>query len=233
MVSITSCLSALEEFDTPTICNALEMIDDARRSYGYTSSNMMAINEGFGPVAGIALTASMRSAYPSDIDDDHLKQERLRYYEYMYTDVGGSKVCAMQDLDGAQAGKGPFWGEFNTRIHRAMGFRAIVTDGSVRDVSKLPKDVLMLARGLRPSHAYVHITSFGQQVNIYGMTVSHGDVIHADEHGAVAFPQELVEQVQSKARQFIATEAPIIEACKTQALTLDELRRLYLTRASR
>jgi regulator of RNase E activity RraA len=233
MVSITRCLSALEKFDTPTICNALEMIEDTRRGYGYTSNNMVAINEGSGPVAGIAMTASMRSAYPSDVDEGRLKQERLRYYEYMYTDVGGPKVCVMQDLDGAQAGKGPFWGEFNTRIHRAMGFRAIVTDGSVRDLSKLPKDILILARGLRPSHAYVHITSFGQQVNVYGMAVSHGDVIHADAHGAVAFPQELLEQVQSKAHQFIAAEAPIIEACKNQTLTLDELRRLYLSRSKR
>jgi len=223
-------LRDLERYDTPTICNALEMIDEARRSFGYTKSNMHVVNPDFGAVAGIAFTATIRSAYPSEHSNDRLKNERLRYYEYMYTEVGAPKVCVMQDLDGSDAGKGPFWGEFNTRIHQAMGFRAVVTDGSVRDASKLPTDILLLARGLRPSHSFVHVTGFRQQVNVYGMTVSHGDFVHADEHGAVAFPQELLDDVCTRAQEFVDSEAPIIEACKTGQLSWNKLRDLYMAR---
>jgi regulator of RNase E activity RraA len=223
-------LAVLETFDTPTICNALELIDSSRKNYGYTSYNMTVINVAVGPVVGFALTAMMRSEKPSDLSVEELKRDRLKYYEYMYTDMGGPKICVMQDIDATDAKHGPFWGEFNTRIHRAMGFRGVVTDGCVRDVGKLPDDILLLARGLRPSHVNLHIVSFSDPVRVFGMEVSHGDVVHADEHGAVAFPAKLISEVVVKAKEFMAREAPIMEACKTDSLTFQELSRLYLDR---
>lgn len=223
-------ITVLKNFDTPTICNALELIDDSRRDSGYTRFNMTAVNVAAGPVVGLALTATMRSERPSGLSASQLRQARLDYYEYMYTDMGGPKICVMHDADGPDAVHGPFWGEFNTRIHRAMGFRGVVTDGCVRDVRKLPTDVLLLARGLRPSHVNMHIVSYGEPVAVFGMEVSHGDVVHADEHGAVAFPAKLVDEIAIKAKEFIAREAPIMAACGEGGLTLTELSRLYLAR---
>jgi regulator of RNase E activity RraA len=223
-------ISVLKNFDTPTICNALELIDDSRRDSGYTRFNVTAVNVAAGPVVGLALTATMRSERPSGLSASQLRQARLDYYEYMYTDMGGPKICVMHDADGPDAVHGPFWGEFNTRIHRAMGFRGVVTDGCVRDIRKLPTDVLLLARGLRPSHANMHIVSYGEPVAVFGMEVSHGDVVHADEHGAVAFPAKLVDEIAIKAKEFIAREAPIMAACGEGSLTLTELSRLYRAR---
>jgi regulator of RNase E activity RraA len=223
-------IAALERFDTPTICNALELIDSSRRDYGYTRCNMIAVNVAVGPIVGFALTGTMRSETPSDLSAAELTQARLDYYAYMFTDMGGPKVCVMQDIDTPESNHGPFWGEFNTRIHRAMGFRGVVTDGCVRDVRKLPKDVLLLARGLRPSHGNVHIVSYGDPVKVFGMEVSHGDVVHADEHGAVAFPAKLIDEIAVKATEFIARESPIVDACKKESLAYEELRRLYLAR---
>ena len=224
-------LARLQLFDTPTICNALELIDSTRRNYGYTTRNMLAVNPSIGPVVGYARTATMRSEQPSSLSTEELKAARLDYYEYMYEDVAVPKICVMQDLDKDDSRHGPFWGEFNTRIHRVMGFRGIVTDGCVRDIRKLPSDVFLLSRGLRPSHANVHITSFGEPVEVFGMAVRPDDVVHADEHGAVCFPAKYVEIVANKAVEFMATEAPIIDACKKEDLSLDELRRLYLARS--
>ena len=227
---MTYDLSRLELFDTPTICNALEVIEPERRRFGYTVENVLCLNADVGPRVGIALTATMRSAGPPPITGDELKAERLKYYEYMHQDVGGPKVCVMQDLDGSEAARGPFWGEFNVRIHRSMDFRAIVTDGSVRDATKLPNDILIVSRGLRPSHAYVHIVDFGKQVTIFGMTVMPGDVVHADIHGAVSFPAQLAADVEKKAIAFVAGEAPIIEACRANRLTFEQLSALYMAR---
>lgn len=223
-------LMRLEAFDTPTICNALELIEPERRRFGYTTENVLCLNAPAGPRVGVARTATMRSAGAPVLAGEDLKRERLKYYEYMYQDVGAPKICAMQDLDGVDAGRGPFWGEFNVRIHRAMNFRAIVTDGSVRDVAKLPDDVLIVARGLRPSHAFVHIVDYNRQVSIFGMTVNPGDVVHADRHGAVAFPRVLAAEVGRRAEEFMASEAPILVACKKGTLTFSELARLYMAR---
>lgn len=229
MTASAADLERLTAFDTPTICNALEMIEPTRRGYGYTRKTMHPVNPASGPVVGFARVATMRSAIPSERDKETLKRDRLDYYEYVH-DGEAPKICVMQDLDGDDAGTGPFWGEFNTRIHRAMGVRAVVTDGSVRDVDKLPTDILLLSCGLRPSHAHVHITDFARQVNVHGMSVRHDDLVHADEHGAVAFPADIAAEVVAKAAEFVAAEAPIIAACKADALSLDDLKRLYMAR---
>jgi regulator of RNase E activity RraA len=229
MTDLAEHLERLTTFDTPTICNALEMIEPGRRSYGYTRRTMHATNVASGPVVGLARVATMRSAIRSERDSATLKRDRLDYYEYIH-DGDAPKICVMQDVDGEEAGTGPFWGEFNTRIHRAMGVRAVVTDGSVRDVDKLPTDVLLLSCGLRPSHAHVHITDFARQVNVFGMSVRHDDLVHADEHGAVAFDSNLAAEVAEKAAEFVASEAPIIAACKADSLSLEELKRLYMAR---
>ena len=225
-----NALALLQRFDTPTICNALELIDPQRRSFGYTDSTLHCLNANCTPRVGVAFTATMRSEWPPERAEGSLKEHRLTYYEYMSTDVGAPKICVMQDLDGLRAGRGPFWGEFNTRIHRALGFSAVITDGSVRDVTKLPTDILLLSRGLRPSHAHVHIVSFGSQVNVFGMSVKHGDIVHADQHGAVAFPHSFATRLATLSEEYVASEAPILDACKTDRLTIAELRRLYLQR---
>jgi regulator of RNase E activity RraA len=225
-----AALERLTSFDTPTICNALEMIEPGRRGYGYTRKGMVVVNPSQSPVCGVARTATMRSVIPADRDSDTLKSERLKYYEYIHRGDGVPKICVMQDLDGHDAGTGPFWGEFNTRIHRAMGVCAVVTNGSVRDIAKLPTDIMLLSCGLRPSHAFVHIADYGSQVNVFGMAVSHNELVHADEHGAVAFPSAWADEVADRAADFVASEAPIIEACKADTLSLDELKRLYMAR---
>jgi regulator of RNase E activity RraA len=74
------------------------------------------------------------------------------------------------------------------------------------------------------------VISFGEPVNVYDMIVKHGDVVHADEHGAVTFPAELTDEIAVKAAEFVAREMSIIASCKKDELTLDELRHLYLAR---
>ena len=222
-------LQHLQAFDTPTVCNALEMIDRDRRNFGYTTDNMLAINGSIGSVCGLAKTSFCRSLRPSQKSAIQLKSERVEYYRYVH-DGEYPKVAVMQDLDGAEAGRGPFWGEFNVRIHRAIGCIGIVTDGSVRDVANLPDDLLILGRGLRPSHANIHVCGFGSQVNVFGMVVNDGDVVHADIHGAVVFSATLAEKVAENAEAFMEGERPIIEACKANALSFDQLEKLYLSR---
>ena len=103
-------ITVLEQFDTPTICNALELIDSSRKDGGYTKFNMTAVNAAAGPIAGFALTATMRSEKPSELSVSKLRQARLDYYEYMFTDMGGPKICVMQDMDDPDAIHGPFLG---------------------------------------------------------------------------------------------------------------------------
>lgn len=222
-------ISCLKEFDTPTICNALELIDGTRRNYGYTTRSFHVTNKDSGPVVGFAKTATIRSLMPSHLSTEELTCERVKYYRYI-NEGEHPKICVMQDIDGSDSGRGPFWGEFNTRIHVSLGVTAVVTNGTIRDVTNLPNNVLILSSGLRPSHANVHIVDYKKQVNVKGMVVSDGDVIHADIHGAVCFPSTIAHEVQKYAKVFIESERPIIEGCKSKGLSIEEIIELYMRR---
>jgi regulator of RNase E activity RraA len=60
----------------------------------------------------------------------------------------------------------------------------------------------------------VHVVDFGVNVNIHGMAVRSGDLIHADQHGAVVVPIETIDPMKAAAPGLAAKEAKIIEAAK-------------------
>jgi len=229
-MDIRILIAKLKIFDTPTICNALEMIDQDRRNFGYTDESFFCLNPQMDPIVGIAKTATIRSLRPSTLTPDELKQERVKYYSYVY-DGELPKIVVMQDLDGLRHGHGVFWGEFNSRVHRYLGCEGVITDGSVRDVPNLPTDFQILASALRPSHANIHIVDYGKQVNVYSMVVNPGSIVHADLHGAVTFDVTLAEQVIECAHQFVESERTVLNACKNPSgLTFEKLIELYLGR---
>jgi regulator of RNase E activity RraA len=217
-------------FDTPTVCNALEAIDPDRRNFGYTVTALHCVNPDSSPVVGYARTATVRSVQGSELDSAALKAARVDYYRYVAEPADLPKVVVMQDLDGKQAGRGPFWGEFNTRIHGRLNVVGVVTDNTVRDLRNLPGTPLILSAGLRPSHANIHVVGFGEQVNVSGMYVRDGELVHADEHGAVTFQEDLAYAVVREAKAFVDSERPIIEGCKRNKLDIEQIIQLYMQR---
>ena len=124
-------VTVLKSVDTPTVCNALELLVPQRRGYGFTTRPLVCVRPELAPVVGIARTATIRAAHPSDPDTDQV-QVRDAYYAYI---DGGPKpsVVVIQDLDD-EPGYGSFWGEVNSNIHKGFGCDAVITNGSVRDL---------------------------------------------------------------------------------------------------
>ena len=107
MFELTSeLLAELKSIDTPTVCNALEILVPERRGYGYTTRPLVCTRPDLGPVVGIARTATIRAAHPSDPDAD---QAARRDAYYTYIDAGAKpSVVVIQDLDD-ERGYGSFW----------------------------------------------------------------------------------------------------------------------------
>src|SRR5262249_14809989 len=147
---------------------------------------------------GLARTATIRSAHPNDLPAAAGRELSDAYYAYI--DAGPKpSVIAIQDLDEPRA-HGAFWGEVNSAIHKGLGCEGLVTDGGVRDLPDLAPGFQVLAGRVIPSHAYVHIVDFGRPITVAGMRVRDGDLIHADQHGAVVIPHEVARQVKETAR---------------------------------
>ena len=218
-----AALDALRAWDTPTICNALEVVAPHRRATGFTIEHLHCLDPGLKPIVGYARTATFRSVEPSPLPADAVKAKRAAYYGYVASPPGPT-VVVIQDLD-PNPGFGAFWGEVNTAVHKGLGVLGCVTNGSMRDLDDCAPGFQLLAGKVGPSHAHGHIVDFGGQVNVTGMTVGDGDIVHADRHGAVVVPREAVAKLPAAVELLTRREAVILAAARSEGFDIDTLKR--------
>ena len=218
--------AALVHLDTPTVCNALEIVAPERRGYGYTVSPLVCTRPELPPMVGVARTARIRAAHPAGLKGKDARSLQDAYYTYVH-DGPRPAIMVIQDLDDPQRGYGSWWGEVNSNVHKGLGCLGVITDGSVRDLPDIADGFQMLADRVGPSHAYVHPVDFGGSVNVAGMHVSNGDCIHADQHGAVVIPWAVAEQVANEAESIARRERVIIDAAQEPGFDITRLRRAW------
>jgi regulator of RNase E activity RraA len=219
-------LEALRAFDTPTICNALEIVVPARRALGFTRRQLLAPFLELKPVVGFARTALIRSREPHPRDRDSATKLRLAYYEHIAAQPQPS-LSVIQDIDAPDTGFGAFWGEVQTHVHAGLGCVGVITDGSVRDLDAMSPGFFVLAGSVMPSHAHVHLVEFGGTVSVAGMVVSANDIIHADRHGAVVVPADAVAKIPAAVDLLTRRERVLIEASKQPGFSIELLRQAF------
>lgn len=219
-------LETLRQWDTPTICNALEVVVPARRAIGFTRRPMVAPFPEMKPVVGFARTAMIRSREPHPRDRESANRIRLGYYEHIAAKPLPS-LSVIQDIDAPDTGFGAFWGEVQTHVHAGLGCVGVITDGSVRDLDAMSPGFFVLAGSVMPSHAHVHLVEFGGTVSVGGMVVSANDIIHADRHGAVVVPPDAVAKIPEAVDLLTRREKVLIEASKQPGFSIERLRQAY------
>ena len=224
-------LNALGQFDTPTICNLIEMVAPERRGFGYTVRQLNCVFPELPPMVGYARTCTIRAKEPAAYSGEEYLNVRFNYIDYVASGPA-PRVSVVQDLDDGQPGYGSFWGEVNSNVHKALGCLGTVTNGSVRDLDMIAEGFQLIAGVIAPSHAFVHIVDFDRQVNVHGMTVNSGDVVHADRHGAVAMPVEVAREVPNAADLLHRREAVILDAARAPEPTVEKLKQAFADSAN-
>jgi len=214
-------LAALAAFDTPTICNALEVVAPDRRTIGFTTETMVCPFPDRKPMVGYARTGMIRAMEKPALDKQAMRQGRLDYYRYM-AEGDLPKIVVLQDLD-SKKGFGCYWGEVNTAIHLGLGCEGLVTDGGVRDLDAVAPGFGILCGKVTPSHAWVHPVAFGGEVDVFGMIVRSDDLIHADRHGAVIIPHAVARDVVAAAELCGRREEPILAAARGADFSMAKL----------
>lgn len=217
-------LAALRALDTPTVCNALEVVAPARRGGGYTVEPFFCPRPQLEPMIGYARTGTMRAMQPSTLSAAESAEVRLAYYGHV-AEGPGPTVTVIEDLD-AVPGYGAWWGEVNTNLHKGLGSLGVITNGSIRDLDDAATGFQMLAGMAGPSHAWVRIEEFDVSVTVHGMTVEPGDLIHADQHGAVVIPTDVARLVPEAAAEIARREQVLISASQQDGFSIDKLRLL-------
>ena len=219
-------LKILAKWDTPTICNALEIVIPKRRGYGFTVEPFFCLYPSLPPIVGYARTAKIRAAQPAGTDAG---SNRISYYEYI-AQPPGPTIVVIEDID-PKPGIGAFWGEVNTAVHKGLGALGVVTNGSIRDLPDSAPGFQALGGLVGPSHAFVHPVDFNCTVTVHGMEVNHGNVIHADQHGAVVVPLEAISKIPAAVELISRREAQILEAARGDDFNIDKLKKAIRTSA--
>ena len=216
-------LEELRQFDTPTVCNALEIVAPQRRAYGYTTSPLVCPDPDT-VMVGYARTATIRANAPSGRSGADDLAVRVGYYRHMAAGPQPT-ITVIQDID-ASPGYGAWWGEVNSSIHAGLGSLGVITNGSIRDLGEWAPGFGALAGSIGPSHAWVHVVEYDVAVTVHGMTVRPGDLIHADRHGAVVVPADVAADIPAAAAKIAAAERVLIDAARSEGFSIDRLSAL-------
>jgi hypothetical protein len=85
----------------------------------------------------------------------------------------------------------------------------------------------ILAGSVGPSHGYVHVVEIGVPVNIQGMRVAENELIHADRHGALVIPHEVIPHLKSAIENVIESEAIVLGPAREPGFDIHRLEEVW------
>ena len=213
-------LSRLRQYDTCTLSNAIERLRIRPRCEGFVTGTAECRFPHLQPVIGYAVTGKVRAAMPPI--DGRGYYEDLDWWRYLVT-VPAPRIVVMQDTD-PSPGVGALFGEVHARICRALGCVAYVTNGAVRDLPGIEAlDFQLFAGSVVVSHAYAHVVAYGEPVEIGGLGISSGDLLHGDLHGVHSIPRKGIHRLSELAEQIRREEHELFQLTESKGFSVDML----------
>ncbi len=217
-------LDLLARVDTPTVCNAIEVVQGKRGFDAFSRGTVLCSDPGRA-VVGYAVTAQIAARTPPTEAPEVIRTRRMAYYRAMH-DAPKPAIAVIEDLDYPDC-IGAYWGEVNVTIHKGFGLSGALTNGVMRDLGDLPDGFPVIAGSIGPSHGFVHVRSLGESVRVFGLTVAQGDLIHADRHGAVVIPPEGIPGLADGIAKLLETEKLVLDPARADGFDFAAFERAW------
>jgi regulator of RNase E activity RraA len=220
-----SLLKCLQSVDTPTVCNAIEVAQGKRGFDAFTRGTMLCSAPDEPAIVGYARTARIAAVHAPTEPPEVIKDRRMAYYRHM-AQAPMPAVAVVEDMDFPDC-IGAYWGEINTTVHKGFGLSGTLTNGVMRDLGDVPSGYPVVAGSIGPSHGFVHVKEIGTPVEIFGMVVEEGDLIHADRHGGVVIPKDVIETLEGAIEKLLSTEHLILEPARKAGFDFDMFEKAW------
>jgi 4-hydroxy-4-methyl-2-oxoglutarate aldolase len=220
-------LKQLAQFDTPTICNVIELFDVRPRHQGYMNATIKANFPEMPPMVGFASTASFRSgAFPGRGDAYGTMERQVE----LFAELPGPAVVVFQDLDDPAVGA--TFGEVMCSTYKSFGSVGLITSGAGRDLLQVQAiDYPVFTGSTICSHACCHILHIHLPVRVGGLVVDPGDLLHGDANGVTNIPLDIAADVASVTQEFVDAEKIVLDYVngggKKTAAALADARKEY------
>jgi 4-hydroxy-4-methyl-2-oxoglutarate aldolase len=223
-MSLVPSVAELEDLRALSSCavaNAIEILGVRLRNEGFTDGSIRRVTDNTAPAVGFAATLKIRCSSPPTDSPSYI--ERTQWWDYVMS-IPEPRFLVIEDVDPAP-GTGALVGEVHAHILKALGCRAVLTNGVVRDVPEVARlGVSLFANRLSVSHAYSHIIEAGCPVKVGGLSLEPGDLLHGDAHGVLCVPPDRVTEIIRLAAVLEERERELFRLCEAPDFSVERLR---------
>lgn len=212
-------LADLASYDTPTVCNVIELFDVRPRNVGYMDETIKSCFPKMPPMVGYALTSTFRSQTAPRQSDVY---SSMSAQVEAFGELPGPPVVVFQDLDEPVAAA--TFGEVMCTTYQAFGAKGLITSGSGRDLDQVEAiGFPAFTSGAICAHGYCHIPSVGTPVTVGGITIFNGDLLHGDLNGVTTIPHEIASEIPDACRELMAAEDVVLNYVRGEKITPEGL----------
>jgi regulator of RNase E activity RraA len=199
-------IALLRKYDTPTVCNVIELFNVRPASSGYMNASIRACFPGLPPMVGFAFTATFRASSSAGDDAYSSLEEQIA----MFTETPCPPVVVFEDLDTPSIAA--TFGEVMCTSYQAFGAAGLITSGAGRDLEQVGAlQFPVFTNGTICSHGYPQVPSVQIPVTVGGIAVHPGDLLHGDCNGVTTIPLDIAADVAEACEPFAAAETVIFD----------------------
>jgi 4-hydroxy-4-methyl-2-oxoglutarate aldolase len=220
----TTIIDYLKTLDTPTLSNAIEVLRVRGKHEGFAPLQLQCLFPEFGRMCGYAVTAQVETVTAMD----PLAGET--FYELFDAIAAAPKpsVVVLQEIGGFRD-YAAHCGEVMSTIFTRLGAVGLVSDCGVRDIPEVRAiGMHYFARGRVASHASFRIVRSNVPVQILGLVVRPGELVHGDENGLVTVPPVELSKLTEAVDQVRHRERLLMDYIRGSEFTLEGLRGKFL-----
>jgi regulator of RNase E activity RraA len=208
-------LELLRKYDTPTVCNVVELFDLYPRTAGYMNATIQACYPALPPMVGYAATATFRSCAPARAGSAY---GDLGAQVAAFAELPGPPVVVFQDLD--QPIAAATFGEVMCTTYKSFGAVGLITSGAGRDLDQVETlKFPCFTSGTICAHGYCHFPSLNVPVQVGGVMIHPGELLHGDRNGVTTIPNGIASAVAHACAEFMAAEAIVLGYLKGGVIT--------------
>ena len=214
-------VAKLLSVDSPTVSNAIERFKIRPRREGFMGPEIVCRFPDFGAVVGFATTCTI-----VEYDEQHPPDPAERY-KWVESIARSPKpcVCVVKDMC-HRKGWYSHWGEIVGTQVQVLGASAIITDGAVRDLEALhTMGMKVWSEYVVVSHGHIDVGLADLPIEVGGLVVKPGDLLHADCNGVVSIPLDILKDLPAAIDEVLANETKVIKHLREHGYDLEAHRR--------